>query len=237
LSEAGPVELPRFLAALAHSNDLEIGLALVKSLSSREMGLSSDLLEQTLRNFPPPVHEAARPLAERLRQAQAAQAERLTQLEASLDAQVDDSDRGRELFFGRAQCHLCHRVAGRGGAVGPDLSGIGAIRTRRDLLEAIVFPSATFARGYEPIQVRLVDGRVLTGLVGRETPGELILSAVQDNKPIEIPLRRDDIEEIQLGRVSAMPQGLEASLTAPQLADLVAFLQAQRIAEGSPRPN
>ncbi len=235
-SEADPVELPRFLAALAHSDDLEVGLALVKSLSSREAGLSPDLLEQTLRNFPPPVHEAARPLAQRLRQAQAAQAQRLTQLEASLDSHPGDADRGRELFFGRAQCHLCHRVAGRGGAVGPDLSGIGAIRTRRDLLEAIVFPSATFARGYEPIQVRLVDGRVLTGLVGRESPVELILSAVQDNKPIEIPLRRDDIEEIQLGRVSAMPQGLEAPLTPPQLADLEAFLRAQRIAEGSPRP-
>jgi hypothetical protein len=42
---------------------------------------------------------------------------------------------------------LCHHTAeGRGGNVGPHLAAIGAIRKRRELLEAIVFPSTTFAR-------------------------------------------------------------------------------------------
>jgi hypothetical protein len=32
----------------------------------------------------------------------------------------------------------CHTVKGQGGQVGPDLSQVGALRTKRDLLEAVV---------------------------------------------------------------------------------------------------
>ena len=62
-----------------------------------------------------------------------------------------NASRGREVFFGsKAACSACHFILGVGGHVGPDLSRIGEGRTSRDLLEAILYPSASFARGFEP---------------------------------------------------------------------------------------
>ena len=61
----------------------------------------------------------------------------------------------------------CHRLPG--GNVGPDLTRIGSVRADRDLLEAIVFPSASFVRSFEPIAVATNDGKVFNGLLrGRD---------------------------------------------------------------------
>ena len=56
---------------------------------------------------------------------------------------VDDSlkggdvDRGHAVFFGaKAGCSSCHTIMADGGDVGPDLTGVGAIRSGIDLLEA-----------------------------------------------------------------------------------------------------
>lgn len=68
---------------------------------------------------------------------------------------------GRTIFFGTtASCAACHSVAGQGANIGPDLSKIGAIRTPRDLLESIVFPSASIVRSYESFRVVTSNGRV-----------------------------------------------------------------------------
>lgn len=230
LPEAGPIELPHLLAALASGDDAELGLQVVAALSQITIPMSPDLVAQTLQRYPDKVREAGAPLLARLKQAAGDQVQRLDDLEQALERTPGDVARGRALFFAKAACHLCHSAEGRGGNVGPNLAGIGAIRTRRDLLEAIVFPSATFARGYEPVVVVLTDGRILTGLMGRETPKEMILSTVVDNKPVEVPVRREEIEQVQLGRISTMPQGLESPLSPQELSDLVAYLQQLRTA-------
>jgi putative heme-binding domain-containing protein len=105
--------------------------------------------------------------------------------------------------------------------VGPDLSHIGAIRTPRDLLEAIVRPSASFVRSYEPSVVVTTDGRSFQGVV-REEPGGLV--AVQTSATSLERLPRETVESIEPGRVSLMPQGYDRLLTPQELADLVAFL-------------
>src|SRR5690606_11520662 len=58
--------------------------------------------------------------------------------------------RGAEIFYDHdaAQCTRCHTVDGYGADVGPDLSNIGAILTREDLLEALVDPGARIAPGF-----------------------------------------------------------------------------------------
>ena len=132
--------------------------------------------------------------------------------------------KGREVFFGtRAACSTCHTIRAEGGHVGPDLSRIGAARNGRDLLESILFPSASFARGYEPYVIARDDGRVLTGVIRKET-GDSIVLATEGRLEVAIPRR--SIEAIEPSRVSLMPRGLEANLSEPDLADLVAFLQS-----------
>ncbi|MFM7074739.1 MAG: dehydrogenase, partial [Planctomycetaceae bacterium] len=133
-----------------------------------------------------------------------------------------DPVRGHAVFAGKAgACTTCHAMAYVGGRVGPDLSHIGAIRTPRDLLEAIVRPSAAFVRSYEPSIVVTVDGRSFQGVV-RDEPGGALAIQTTATQVERVP--RDAVESIEPGRVSIMPQGYDKLLSPQDLADLVAFL-------------
>jgi len=105
--------------------------------------------------------------------------------------------------------------------VGPDLSKIASIRTGRDLLEAVVFPSASFARGYEPFLLRTKDGSILDGLIARETADAIYLFTADRT---EKRVSRSAIDVLQMGKTSIMPQGLDAALGRDELRDLMAFL-------------
>jgi putative heme-binding domain-containing protein len=109
--------------------------------------------------------------------------------------------------------------------LGPDLTRIGQIRSERDLLEAIAFPSASFARGYEPVSVRTTSGEVHAGMLRGDLPDEIVLATGdREEKRIARPL----VADIQPGAVSLMPPGLAEQLTRQELADLLAFLKAAR---------
>ena len=113
----------------------------------------------------------------------------------------------------------------KGGNIGPDLSRIGKIRNERDLLEAIVFPSVSFVRSYEPILVVTRAGKQFNGLIRQETPNEIVLATGARE---EARIAREDIEEIRPSTVSIMPAGLDTQLTKQQIADLIAFLKAKQ---------
>lgn len=63
-----------------------------------------------------------------------------------------DATRGGLIFKNnpQVQCLRCHKVGGDGGTVGPALDGIGKLRDRTYLLEAIIHPNKTYAEGYKP---------------------------------------------------------------------------------------
>ncbi len=105
--------------------------------------------------------------------------------------------------------------------MGPDLSKIASIRTGRDLLESIVFPSASFARGYEPYLIRTKDGAILDGLIARETADAVYLFTAERTEK-RVP--RSSIDVMQMGKTSIMPQGLDAQITRDELRDLLAYL-------------
>jgi putative heme-binding domain-containing protein len=129
---------------------------------------------------------------------------------------------GRDVFFGsKAACATCHTAGTAGGTIGPDLSKIASIRTGHDLIEAILFPSDSFVRGYEPYVLATTDGRSYNGILGRDTADAVIL-VTADRTEVRVP--RSAIEEIQPSQVSIMPQGLESQLSRQELSDLIAFL-------------
>ncbi|MBV9126103.1 MAG: c-type cytochrome, partial [Planctomycetes bacterium] len=174
--------------------------------------------------YPASVQEAAGPLLKSLDVDTARQKARLTELEPVLSG--GDAPRGREVFFGKkAACAACHTVQGEGGRVGPDLSRIGSVRTPHDLLEAVVFPSASFARGYEPYTITTKNGRFYTGIIAREN-AEAIDLVTGDRAEVWLP--RSAIDTIDRGQVSIMPQGFDALLSRQELADVLAFLQSRR---------
>lgn len=226
VAQASPLTLPVLLGAFDGDTDAATGAALVAALQQSDARTSLPLLrlEQALRAYPSEVHAAAEALLAASRAEAAASARLLDQLASSLSD--GDAERGRAVFFGnKAACSACHRRDADGGNIGPDLSQIGRIRTRRDLLEAVMFPSASFARGFEPITIATTAGLTHQGVIGVETAREVTLRT-GDRAEIRIP--RDEIEEMQPSAVSIMPQGLATALTREELADLLAYLASTK---------
>ena len=177
-----------------------------------------------LANYSEAVRNEAQPLLAALDSDAAGQGQRLEQLLGAM--QPGDVRRGQQVFnSAKVACLSCHAIGYVGGRIGPDLTRIGEVRTERDLLEAVVFPSASFARGYEPVTVRLKDASVINGVLRSES-GEDILLMTADNR--EMRIARREIAELQPGAVSLMPQGLDEQMTRSELADLIAFLRATR---------
>ena len=88
--------------------------------------------------------DIARPLLAKLAEREREQEVYLTELVNRTLPTPGNPERGREVFFSqKVGCYGCHRAAGSGGHLGPDLSQVGRFRTPRDLLESIVFPSAS----------------------------------------------------------------------------------------------
>lgn len=63
----------------------------------------------------------------------------LSDLSAALEGKTGDAKQGAAVYA-QALCIQCHRVAGRGGALGPDLTAASRRFSQRDLLEAIIDP-------------------------------------------------------------------------------------------------
>jgi len=168
--------------------------------------------------------QSADKLAERLNIDVGKQKTRLDELEPLTKG--GSLEQGRDIYFGnKASCSACHAINNKGGGVGPDLGKIGAIRSGRDLLESIVFPSASFARGFEPYVVETKAGKTHTGILARESTDAIYLLTTER---VEIRIGRDEMETFLPGRVSIMPQGLETGLTPRELQDLLAYLQSLR---------
>jgi len=137
-----------------------------------------------------------------------------------------DATRGHRVFLSnKAACITCHAMAYAGGRIGPDLTRIGSIRTREDLLEAILLPSASFVRSYEPVTVLTMNGRSIPGIIREENDREVV---VQTSATAEERVARDEIDSIHPGTASLMPSGYEMLLTPQEIADLVAFLERAR---------
>ncbi len=225
VSTAGVLELPRLVLAFENNSDPQIGQKLISALQ-QSPGLRSvrpELLTTVLTSYPDELKQTAKPLYDTLTVDTARQQVKLAALTGVLAG--GEIQRGRDLFFGnkKAICATCHAVQGQGGRIGPDLSKIGAIRNGRDLLEAIVVPSASFARGYEAFIAATASGETYTGIITRETPDAVYLFSTDR---VETRISRDELEALSQSPVSIMPEGMEAQLSREELADLIAFLQS-----------
>ena len=182
--------------------------------------LGRDAVADAVAALPAGEEAGGRQLLERIDAARAGQREAYERLAAALPP--GDAARGHGVFVSaKAACTGCHAMAYVGGRIGPDLSKIGSIRTERDLLEAIVLPSASFVRSYEPVTLLTHDGRAFGGIVREETPAEVV---IQTNVTTSARIPRNEIESIEPGTVSLMPKGYDTILSPQELADLVAFL-------------
>jgi putative membrane-bound dehydrogenase-like protein len=216
----------RVLTLFDRTRSEAVGLALVKALNTPEMRakIRTEQIKPILDKYPEAVKAEAAKLYAELDKARAGEIAKFESLVKELPP--GDIRRGQVVFHSqKANCKACHTIGYVGGKVGPDLTKIGGIRTDRDLLESIVFPSASFVRSYEPVRVNTKDGRTLNGNIKSDRPDEVILVVAADQ---EVRIARDNIEEIVPGQLSVMPSGLDQQISKQELADLVAFLKANK---------
>jgi putative heme-binding domain-containing protein len=136
-----------------------------------------------------------------------------------------DFERGRQMFT-VAQCFKCHRFSGQGGISGPDLTGAGGRFSLADLLKAIVEPDAEISDQYQAMQYVTDDGRVVVGRVANLNQANLmIMTNMLDPQNFTV-LSRDDIVAARPSPVSMMPGGLLNTLTAEEIADLLAYIRS-----------
>jgi putative membrane-bound dehydrogenase-like protein len=133
-----------------------------------------------------------------------------------------DAVRGKAIVNGHlaANCTACHRVdTDEGSEVGPLLRQVGVLRTKDDLVESLVEPSAKIVPGYGIETILLKDGSTLAGGVMKETA-----------KVIEIRLADGKIQKVPAATIasrtkpiSVMPPML-GILTPAEIRDVVAYL-------------
>lgn len=153
-----------------------------------------------------------------------AEADRVHLLAVESSLPPGDAARGKTLFASeRVACAKCHRVRDEGGQVGPDLSTIGRSRGVRDLLEAMLYPSASYARGFAPYTVITKDGKSLSGIVLGESSTQIRMGIDAQNASW-VP--HDNIEEILAAEMSIMPDDIVKQLEPQHLADLIAYLRS-----------
>jgi putative heme-binding domain-containing protein len=217
-----PVEVDRLLDAFQRTTDEPVGMAVVEALAGYPLltSLRVDMIKPRLAKYPAAVRKAAEALYPRINVDLAAQFKKLEQVEKELPS--GDARRGQAVFqSAKTACASCHAIGYLGGRVGPDLTRIAVIRTRRDLLESIVLPSVTIVRSYEPILIETRSGLTYNGLVKQESPTEIELVVGPDRT---VRIARSDIEDTRPSKVSIMPAGFDQLLSRQELADLLAFL-------------
>jgi putative membrane-bound dehydrogenase-like protein len=226
VKETGPLEMTRLLAAFERSQSQDVGLKLVTALkeSKGQSSLRPDIVKTVFAKYPPAVREQADELATALNADAAKQAAHLNELLPQL--KDGDIRRGQLVFNSqKAACASCHMVGYLGGKVGPDLTTIGQVRTERDLLESIVYPSASFVRSFEPYIITTKSDETFSGVLKKDAPDEVV---VVTGPGAETRIARSDITDMRPGTVSVMPAGLEQQLSTQELADLLAFLKSTK---------
>ena len=154
-------------------------------------------------------------------------------LEAKTAAKTaGDPVHGKELFYGDANCSMCHMVSGKGGRLGPDLTGVGGSRTHEALVDSIRNPSRRLAWGlteatkefpqeYESVTVVTAEGKEIKGVTLNEDS-----FTVQIMDPAEhiYLLEKNKLKSFKKSRESAMPKYEPETLSDKEVEDVVSFL-------------
>jgi len=227
LTGFGPVEWGSFPELFRKIDSAEQAATVIDALiaSPALASLEVEPLKALFAAYP----EASAKLDAGLVEVEAEKAQRSTKIE-SLVASMPSANpaEGAEVFAsGKGACLVCQRVGELGGQIGPDLSTIGRIRGARDLYESILYPSESIARDFETfeISVKAKDTPVQVGLIDAQTTAGLELIGLSGQKQV-IP--HEEVTAIKRLPVSLMPMGLDQTLTAEALRDLVAYLLEQR---------
>lgn len=145
---------------------------------------------------------------------------------------LGNATHGKELFYGDANCSMCHMIEGKGGRLGPELTGVGGSRTREAIIDSVRNPSNHLAWGlaeatkefpqeYESVTVVTADGKQIRGVTLNEDSFSV---QIMDSGEHLYLLEKDKLRSFQKSRESAMPKYDADALSDKDLEDIVAYL-------------
>ena len=149
---------------------------------------------------------------------------------ADLETELAVPLRGRDFARGRsvfreAQCAACHRFQGEGGAVGPDLTGVGTRYSRKDVWLSLTEPSRVVSEQYQARTLTLKNGTEVTGRVMERSESRIVLvTAPLGDRRTE--LKTSDVSREAASPVSPMPEGLLSGFSREEILDLLAYLES-----------
>lgn len=221
----GPVELKTLLPLLKRHKDVTITQTLAREIAKNPAIASQQesAYRTALADLPPEIFETI--ILPAYNAAVASTEEKKRQLGPLAEKAIAKgrAAEGEKHFkAGKGTCIACHKIGDVGRAIGPDLTKIGAIRTERDLLESILFPSNTLARDYEAHIIETSDGQQTLGVIKSHTAEGLLVTDIAGQEK-NIP--HQQITGDTTLTTSLMPMGLDQTLPEQELLDLVAYLR------------
>lgn len=133
------------------------------------------------------------------------------------------AENGEKTF--KAMCANCHRINGVGGRLGPDLSRVGAARSREMMALRIRGGLEGSAPGFEPVTLTPANGQPIVGVKKNE---DLFSVQIMDVRERIQGFEKDKLTSVQNGVRSAMPAFPHSRLSDPELDDLLRYLQTLR---------
>ncbi|HKS74914.1 MAG TPA: c-type cytochrome [Terriglobales bacterium] len=139
---------------------------------------------------------------------------------------------GKQLFYGDANCSLCHMVDGKGGRVGPDLSGVGGARTHDAIVDSVRHPSHHLAWGltestkefpqeYETVMIVTEDGKQIKGVALNED--NFSVQMIDADEQVHM-FDKTKLRSFQKTRESLMPEYKPDILPDNDLEDIISYL-------------
>lgn len=225
-ASVGPVELKALLPIIRKHKDADTGRVLAVEMAKNPVIASQQesAYRTAFSDQPPEIFESI--ILPAYNAAVAATEVKKRQLSPLAEQVVASGNaaRGEQHFkTGKGTCIACHKIGDTGRPIGPDLSHIGAIRTERDLLESILFPSNTLARDYEAHVIETSDGQQTLGVIkSHAAEGLVVLDIAGQEKTIA---HQTIVGDTTL-TTSLMPMGLDQTMSEAELLDLVAWLRS-----------
>src|SRR6185369_844933 len=135
-----------------------------------------------------------------------------------------DVAKGERVFS--ASCSACHRVNGRGGVLGPDLSRVGASRSRELLTREIRDASAAISPGFQPVTIVTNDGQRIRGARKNEDAYSIQIMDMRQRLQGYV---KADLREVVSEKASLMPDFKADRLGDGDLNDVLAYLGTLRV--------
>ena len=135
-----------------------------------------------------------------------------------------DVTRGGALYES-AGCGGCHVIDGRGNALGPELTAIGALRGTAHLRESIVNPAATHPSGYLVVRAVTQAGREIRGIRLTE---DVFWILIRDATGAAHVLQKSELSRLDRELEATLMPSYATRFSDAELDDVVAYLSNLR---------